>query len=140
VDHVWDVIIHQQPFEEGFRCLSLSPILEEKIQDCARVVDSPPEPEFPPPDLEADLVQNPPGATAGLPMPEFFGEAGGELDVPLAQRLVAHLNAMLLEQFLDVTLAQRKAVIEPECVLDDAQRKSMAIGLAVSHGRSAYRA
>ena len=73
-------------------------------------------------------------------MPEFFGEEGGELNVPLAQRLVAHLNATLLEQFLDVTLAQRKAVIEPEGVLDDAQWKTVAVRLAISHGHSAYRA
>ena len=73
-------------------------------------------------------------------MPEFFSEEGGELDVPLAHCLVAHLNAPLLEQFLNVTLAQRKAMIEPACVLDDAQRKSMAVGLAVSYGHSAYRA
>ncbi len=53
---------------------------------------------------------------------------------------MADLNAALLEKFLDVTLAQREAMIKPKCVLDDAQRKPIAVGFAVSHGNSAYRA
>ena len=73
-------------------------------------------------------------------MSQFFGEEGGELDVPLAQGLVAHLNSALLKQFLNVTLAEGEAVIEPESVLDDAQRKTVAVRLAISHGRLAYRA
>ena len=73
-------------------------------------------------------------------MPQFFGEERGELDVPLAQGFVADLNAALLEKFLDVTLAEGEAVIEPEGVLDDAHRKAVAVRLAVSHGCPAYRA
>jgi len=73
-------------------------------------------------------------------VPQFFGEEGGELDVPLAQGFVADLNAALLEDFLDVTLAEGETMIEPEGVLDDAQWETMAVGLAVSHGQSAYRA
>jgi len=73
-------------------------------------------------------------------VPQFLGEEWCELDVPLAERLVTHLDAALLKQFLDVTLAQREMVIKPESVLDDAQQKAVAVGLAVSHNRSAYRA
>ena len=73
-------------------------------------------------------------------MPEFFGEERGELDVPLAQRLVADLDTALLEQFLNVTLTQRETVVEPKSVLDDAERKTVAVGFAISHRRSAYRA
>jgi len=71
---------------------------------------------------------------------QFFGEEWSELDVPLAERLVADLNSAFLEQLLDVTLAQTEPVVEPKSVLDDAQRKAMAVGLAVNHRRSAYRA
>jgi len=51
---------------------------------------------------------------------------------------VADLNATFLKEFLNVTLAQREAVIEPKSILDDAQRKAMAVGLSVSHSRSAH--
>jgi len=71
---------------------------------------------------------------------QFFGKEWSELDVPLAQRLVADLNAALLKQFLDVTLAETEAVIKPESVLDDAQQKAVAVRLAVRHGLPAYRA
>ena len=70
-------------------------------------------------------------------MPEFFGEQEGELDVLLAQCLVAHLDAARLKQFLDVTLAQREAMVKPKCLLNDAQGKTVAVRLAVSHGYSA---
>jgi len=53
---------------------------------------------------------------------------------------MADLNATFLEEFLDVTLAEGEVVIKPKSVLDDAQWKSVAIGLAVSHSRSADRA
>jgi len=71
---------------------------------------------------------------------EFFSEEQGELDVPLAQRLVADLDTALLKEFLNVTLAQRETVVEPERVLDNAQWKSVAVGLAVRHRLPAYRA
>jgi len=49
------------------------------------------------------------------------------------------LNAALLKQFLNVTLAQTEPVIKPESVLDDAQRKAVAIRLTIRHGRPPYR-
>ena len=73
-------------------------------------------------------------------MSQFLGEERCELDVPLAQGFVADLNAALLEEFLNVTLAEGEVVVEPESVLDDAQRETVAVRLAVSHGPSAYRA
>ena len=140
VNYVWHVIIYQQPSEKSLCRLGISPILEEQIQDRARGINGPPQPEFPALDLDADLVQEPPVTPTGFPVPQFFGEEGGELDVPLAQGFVADPNAALLEDFLDVTLAEGETMIEPEGILDDAQWETMAVGLAVSHRRSAYRA
>jgi len=70
---------------------------------------------------------------------QFLSQKRGELDLPLAQRLVAHLDAALLEQFLNITLAEGEAVREPENVLDDAQRKPVAVELTIGHGQSDYR-
>jgi hypothetical protein len=64
---------------------------------------------------------------------------------------MAHLNAALVEQFLDVPVAAKRphgrcsgqeaqweAVIEPDGVLDDGHRESVAVRLGVSHNGSAY--
>ena len=51
---------------------------------------------------------------------------------------MADLNATLVEQFLHVTVTQMEAVVEPNGVLDDRHRKSVAVGLGVGHGRPAY--
>ena len=90
--------------------------------------------------LAAYFIQKPPGTPVGFPVPQFFGEEGCELDVPLPECLVTDLDAALLEQFLNITLAEEEVLVKPESVLDDAQRKTVAVRLAVSHGRSAYRA
>jgi hypothetical protein len=46
-------------------------------------------------------------------------------------------NAALVEQFLNITLAEGKS---PEGILDHAQRETMAVRFAVRHGRATYRA
>ena len=73
-------------------------------------------------------------------MPQFFSEQGSEFDVPLPQGFVTDLDAALVEQFLNVPLAEWEAVVEPEGVPDDAQGKTVAVGLPVSHSSPAYRA
>jgi len=42
----------------------------------------------------------------------FLSQHRGELDVPPAQRLMADLNPTLLESFLNITLAEGKALAE----------------------------
>ena len=51
---------------------------------------------------------------------------------------MTHFNAALMEKFLNVPVTQRKAVIEPDGVLDDVHRESVAVRLGVGHGGSAY--
>ncbi|MGY2894375.1 hypothetical protein [Deinococcus sp. UYEF24] len=48
------------------------------------------------------------------------------------------LNAALMQQFLHVSVTQGKAVVEPNSLLDDSHRETVAIGFPVSHGGSAY--
>ena len=52
--------------------------------------------------------------------------------------LVTHLNAALMQQFLHIPVTQRKAVVQPDRVLDDCHRETVAVGLGVGHGQSAY--
>ena len=51
---------------------------------------------------------------------------------------MANLNAALVQQFLHVSVTQGKAVIEPNGVLDDGHGETVAVGLGVGHGQSAY--
>jgi hypothetical protein len=51
---------------------------------------------------------------------------------------MAHLNAVLVQQFLDVPVTQRKAVVKPNGLLDDGHRETVAVGLGVGHEQSAY--
>jgi len=51
---------------------------------------------------------------------EFFSEEGSKLDIPRAEGYVTDLNSALVQQFLDITLAQGKPVVDPKSALDDA--------------------
>ena len=89
-------------------------------------------------DARTDLVQMPPGTPSGFPVAQVFSEEGSELDTPLAEGLMANLNAALVQQFLHVSVTQGKAVIEPNGVLDDGHGETVAVGLGVGRGQSAY--
>jgi hypothetical protein len=51
---------------------------------------------------------------------------------------MTHLNAALVEQFLHVSVAQRKAVVKPNGLLNDGHWETVAVGLGVGHEQSAY--
>jgi len=51
---------------------------------------------------------------------------------------MADLDTALVQQFLDVLVTQRKAMIRLNGVLDDGHRKSVTIGFRVGHNESAY--
>lgn len=72
-------------------------------------------------------------------MTHIVGKQRREGDVPLPQGVVPDDNAALKQQFLHITLAEAEAVIEPEGVDDDAERKTVAAGLPVIHSSPPYR-
>ncbi|BDP44330.1 hypothetical protein DAETH_42990 (plasmid) [Deinococcus aetherius] len=92
-----------------------------------------------PSNRHADLVEMPPGTPSGLLVTQFLSEQGSKFDVPLAQGLVADLDAALEEQLLDIPLAKGEAVVQPQGVADDAQGETVAVGLPVGHRSAAYR-
>jgi len=86
-----------------------------------------------------DFVHMPPGTPTGFPVTQLFSDERREVDVPLTKRVVADLNTTLLKQFLHISVTERKAVVEPNRVLDDADRETVAVGLTVSHWPPPYR-
>jgi len=139
VDHVWHAVMYQQPSEKGLRRLGIPPILQKEIQHCARVIDGALEPEVLATDLDADLIQKPPGTPPGFPVTQLFSDERREFDVPLAKRVVADLNTTFLKQVLHISVTERKAMVEPNRVLDDADRETVAAGTTVSHEPPPYR-
>ena len=51
---------------------------------------------------------------------------------------MADLDAALVQQFLDITVAQRKEMVEPNCVLEDGHGETVAVRVGVGHVGSAY--
>ena len=86
----------------------------------------------------ANLIQKPSGTPPGFPMAEFVGELRPELQTPLAERLVTDLNTALVQQFLNVSVAEREAVVQPNCMLNNRHGESVAVGFGCGHSRSAY--
>ena len=89
-------------------------------------------------DARTHLVEMPPGTPPGFPVAQVFCEQWTELDAPFAESFMADLNAALVQQFLDISVAERKMVVQPDRVLDDRHRETVAVGLGVGHGQSAY--
>jgi hypothetical protein len=84
------------------------------------------------------INQMPPGTPTGFPVAKFIGEQRPEFDTPFTEGLVTDLDAALVEQFLNITVAQGETVVQPNRMLDDGHGEAVAVGLWVGHGRSAY--
>jgi hypothetical protein len=50
---------------------------------------------------------------------------------------MADLDAVLVHQLLHVSVTQRKAVVEPNGLLDDDHGEAVAVRLGIGHGESA---
>jgi len=112
--------------------------LEENVEHKSVLVYGPPKPMSNAVHARTHLVDMPPGTPSGFPVAQDFREEGSELDTPLAEGLVTDLNAALLQQFLHVSVTQGKAVVEPNGLLDDGHRETVAVGLGVGHEQSTY--
>ena len=138
MDDLWDIVFSQQPGQEGLRRFGIAMPLEENVEHKTVLVHGPPEPVSDAIDARTHLVQMPPGTPSGFPVAQVFREEGSEFQAPLAESLVAHLNAPPVQQFLHVSVAQRKAMVKPDGVLDDGHGETVAVRLGVGHGQSAY--
>jgi len=111
-DRVWDLVFSQKPHHEGLGGLGIAAFLEQDTLHEAVLVDRPLQPVSDPVHTGADLVQKPPGAPMGLPMTQASCEERAELDGPFAEGFVTDLNTVLVEHFLDVSVAKGEAVVQ----------------------------
>jgi len=138
VNNLWDIIFSQQPGQEGLRRLGVPMPLEENIEHETVLVHGPPKPVSNAIHTRTHLVEMPPGTPSGFPVAQVFSEEGSELDTPIAESFMTDHHAALVEQFLDVPVTQCEAMIEPDRMLDDGHRETVAVRLGVGHGASAY--
>ena len=135
---LWDVIFIQEAGQEGLRSFSVSVSLKKNVKHEAVLVHRSPEPVANTINACTDLIQVPSGTPSGFPMAQVFREEGSEFKTPFAEGFMADLNAALVEQFLDIAVTEGEAVVQPDGVLNDGHRETMAVGFRVGHGKSAY--
>lgn len=139
VDGGWSLVVAQQHSEERLGRLSVAVFLQKNIQHSAMLVHGTPQPVLDALDLDADFIQVPMGTPMGFPFLQFLGDGGAELIAPVTNCFVTDLDSALEQQFFNISVAEREAVIQPNGVLDDALGETVAIGLRVSrHDKPAY--
>jgi hypothetical protein len=138
MDDLWDVVFTQQSGEEGFCRFGILVLLKKKVEHETVLVYRTPHPIPDTSSRRTDINQRPLGTPAGCLVTQCISEQGTEWAAPLAERLVADLNTALIEQFLNILVTERKAVVQPDGVLDDGHGKAVAVRLGVRYGGSAY--
>ena len=116
----------QQFPEQLQRGVFVAALLDQHIQHLAFVINSAPEPHPAAADLHDHLIQMPPARRNRSAPTEVRRDQRPKLVDPAADRLTAHLDSTLSQQFLDVPDAQGEAEIEPHRVADDLSGKAMA--------------
>ena len=138
VNDLWDIVFTWEPGQERLCGVGVAVALRQDIEHETVLVDRSPQPMSNAVDRRTDLVQIPAGTPAGFPLAQIIREQRAELDAPFAQRLVPDQGAALVEQFLNIPVTQGEAVAQPDGVLNDGHRESVAVRGRVGHGRSAY--
>ena len=113
--------------------LRIAPTLNEHVEDLAFVVDGTPQIHPPARDPHHHLVEMPAIARPRATLAQPSRDRGTEFQHPTPYRFVGDVEPALGQQFLDIAVAQGEAEIEPDRVLDDLGRKTMAAIAERSH-------
>jgi len=107
--------------------------LDQDVEDVAVLIDGRPQLLPTAVDRQEHLVEMPPVAGSGSAAAQPAGVLRPELDTPLPDRLVADDHAADQHELLDLTEAQREAVIQPYAVRDDLHRIPVALVRHLAH-------
>jgi len=118
-DHVWDVVLAKESGQEHPCGFSISVELEKDVEHETVLVHGSPQPVPDAIHARTYLIQKPAGTPSGFPLAQVFSKQRAKLQTPFAKGLVTDLNTALVEQFLDVSVTEGEAVIQPDSVLDD---------------------
>src|SRR5580692_380804 len=101
---------------EPLRGSSISPALDENVENEAILIDSAPKPVLPASDRDHNLIHVPLVAASRCAPANAIGILPAEFLGPMTNTFVANVNAAGGEHFLDHPQAERKSKIEPNCV------------------------
>jgi hypothetical protein len=120
----------EQAPEESLGGRGVSLLSQVDVERLAVLVDRAPESlqvaAHPDSHLVEHLVEMPRAARVYFAPPEFLGVQCAELRDPAAHRLIAHLDAALFEQLLDILDAECVAEVAPDGVRDDLRREAVS--------------
>ncbi len=117
----------------------VAPALDQDIEYITLLIDSPPQVVGLAADLQEHLIEKSLVSRSGTTAVQLVGIRLPEPQIPLANGFVRYHDATLSQELLDVTVAQRKPVIEPDRVTNDFGRKPEAFvggGSGCAHAAS----
>ena len=118
------------PFEQfankTFGCSTVTPSLQQDVEDVAVLVDGSPQIVPLPLNGHERFVHKPVIPQRRLVAPQFARVVGTESAAPTSNDFLAHRNPALCEQVLDISQTERKTMIEKDGVGDDLRRKTKA--------------
>ena len=119
-----DAVLLQEFSHQLERRLAVSPRLNQDVQDA---VHGTPDVQLSAVDGDKHFVEMPPHVRPRPSSSQLAGNDGAELQSPTADRLVGHVDTTFGEHVLDVAVAQSKAEIEPDGLLNNYARIAVAV-------------
>ena len=119
-------LLLQQLAHQPLGCPLVPARLDQDVEDLALLVDGAPQVHAPAGDAHDHLIQMPPIARPGAPLPQSPREERTEFQDPAPDRFVGQVEPAFGKELLDIAVAEREAQIDPDCVLDDRGREAMA--------------
>jgi hypothetical protein len=100
--------------------------LNQHIEDLTLMIDGAPQVHPPAGDPDHHLVEMPSLARSGTAPPQVSCNHGTEFHHPAPHCFVRYIERALGQELLDVAVAQRKAQIQPDRVLDNRRREAVS--------------
>jgi hypothetical protein len=129
-------LVLQQLAHQAQGCILVAPGLNEYVEDLAFIIDGAPQIHLPTGNCDEDFVEMPSPSRCRAHGPQATRIDRAEVDHLSADRLMGDGYSALREKILDVSEAEREAQIQPDGMLDDRWRESIAAVAERSHRRT----
>ncbi|BDP43787.1 hypothetical protein DAETH_37560 (plasmid) [Deinococcus aetherius] len=126
MDNLGNLVFTEQASEERAGGLGIPVLLKEDVQHSSTFIDGSPQPVFDPADVHVHFVEMPARTPSGFSLAQSLGKEVAELDAPRQDRFTGDANSSFQQQFFDIPIAEREAVVQPHGIADHGERKTIA--------------